>query len=104
MTPIYLLTFLVGLGFFGLGASLVATGHPRRILNRRSREVPPAVRWQGAASMAGGLLGMAVIWLPLEGTPAPNFLLFPDLVALVGCILMAGWATRRRANPNIPVH
>ena len=47
---------------------------------------------------------MAVIWLPLEGTPAPNFLLFPDLVAMVGCLLMAGWATRRTANPNIPVH
>ena len=54
--------------------------------------------------MAGGLLGMAVIWLPLEGTPAPNFLLFPDLLAIVGCSLMAGRATGRRANPNITVH
>lgn len=104
MTPTYLVTFLVGLGFFGLGASLVATGHPRRILNRRSREVSAAVRWQGAASMAAGLLGMAVIWLPLEGTPAPNFLLFPDILAIVGCSLMAGRATGRRANPSSTVH
>jgi hypothetical protein len=104
MTPIYVVTFLIGLGFFGLGASLVATGHPRRILNRRSRAVPAAVRWQGAASIAGGIIGMSVIWLPFWGTAAPEFVVMPSVLAIVGCSLMAGRAANRRANHNITVH
>jgi hypothetical protein len=104
MTALYVVTFLIGLGFFGLGASLVATGQPRRILKRRTCEVPAAVRWQGAASLAGGIVGMAVIWLPLWGTPAPEFVVLPALLAVVGCSLMAGRAASRRANHNITAH
>ena len=104
MTPLYVVTFLTGLGLVGLGASLIATGRPRCILNRRSREVPAAVKWYGALWIATGIVGIAVIWLPLGDTPASGFVVITAILAMVGCNLMAAWTTSRRANNNITVH
>ncbi len=102
-TGVVVVAFLIGLGFVGLGASLIATGRPRWILNRRSREVPPAVRWYGASWIATGIVGIAVIWLPLGATPASGFVVITAILAMVGCNLMAAWTTSRRANHKITV-
>jgi hypothetical protein len=83
----HLVGSLVGLGFLGLGATLVATARPRWIIvMRRNRKVPASVRWNGAGFLVVGSEWLALTWV----APAYGFILIVVMFfALMGCGLMA---------------
>jgi hypothetical protein len=90
MTVVWVLLSLVGLGFVGLGATLVATARPRwAIPNRRNRQVPASVRWNGGAMLAVGGSWLAVFSVLPPGSDAATLAVALMFLALILCLLMA---------------
>jgi len=87
---------LMGVGFVGLGVTLMATSRPRWVIVGRKPGVSAWFRWRGGALLAAGGAWLALTWGPVPGrSEDATFFVVSMFVVFVGCLLMGAHVAHR---------